>query len=96
MGYAQRGLGYFSGYSSYGWVTSLGNPVAMAEKIAGLTSGMIEQKSQAFPQFTSLHTFEGTFKDRARPIGSVADRDSKRNISLNDTRASSISLRKDG
>ncbi|MGH9819882.1 MAG: glycosyltransferase, partial [Pyrinomonadaceae bacterium] len=73
VGYANEAWSLLSAHSGTGWVTPLGNPWAMAEKIAGLERlpETIQHEAAKSLRFAENHIFEKTFRGRIEHLKSL-------------------------
>jgi colanic acid/amylovoran biosynthesis glycosyltransferase len=74
VGYANEAWEQLSSFAKTGWVTPLGDPEALANRIAQLSRDHkeIERSARASLAFARDHTFEKTFRRRVEHLDGVA------------------------
>jgi colanic acid/amylovoran biosynthesis glycosyltransferase len=74
VGYANEAWEQLSSFAKAGWVTPLGDPEALANRIAQLSRDRdeIERSARASLEFARDHTFEKTFRRRVEHLEGVA------------------------
>src|SRR5258706_16078193 len=75
VGYGNDAWSQLSDYSKTGWVTKLGDPKMLADRIASIYHDPDSLKREALKSlaFASEHTFQDTFKGRIEHLRAVAD-----------------------